>query len=134
MVKMNTAQSYILNCELYKIFMMKINELRSKVVGAEDIDAFHLENKALRAQLAVTEDARARTIYEITKSGTIQRMYVQAQNKAESQLRICQNMVHAKEKELTEALAELSKAKDLLANLEVPDYADPKDPIGTEKP
>ncbi|KAL2550128.1 hypothetical protein Fot_11658 [Forsythia ovata] len=43
-------------------------------------------------------------------------------------------MVHAKDKELTEALVELSKAKDLLANLGVPNYADPKGPIGTSEP
>ncbi|KAL2508392.1 hypothetical protein Fot_32039 [Forsythia ovata] len=110
---------------------MKIDELRSKVVGADDIDALRLENKALRAQLDVTKDVRARAIYDITKYRTIQMMCVQAQKKAESQLRVCQNMVHSKDKELTEALAELSKEKDLLANLGVPDYADPKDPAGT---
>ncbi|KAL2508422.1 hypothetical protein Fot_32069 [Forsythia ovata] len=117
MAEMNTARSHVLNCELYKIFTMKIDELHFKVVGAEDIDALRLENNALRAQLAITKDVRARAIYDITKYGTIQRMCVQAQKKAESQLRVCQNMVHAKDKELTEALAELSKANDLLANL-----------------
>ncbi|KAL2489031.1 hypothetical protein Fot_42323 [Forsythia ovata] len=37
-------------------------------------------------------------------------------------------MVYSKDKELTEALTELSKAKDLLASLGVPGYVDPNDP------
>ncbi|KAL2553462.1 hypothetical protein Fot_07081 [Forsythia ovata] len=52
---------------------------------------------------------------------------VQAQRKVESQLRASQNMIYAKDKELTEALAKLSRAKDLLANLGVSGYVDPKD-------
>ncbi|KAL2548936.1 hypothetical protein Fot_10466 [Forsythia ovata] len=131
MAEMNIARSHVHNCELYMIFAMKIDKLHSKVVGTEDIDALRLENKTLFVQLVVTKDESALAIYDITKSGTLQRMCVQAQKKAESQLRVCQNMVHAKDKELTVALAELSKAKDLLANLGVPDYADPKDPTGT---
>ncbi|KAL2538708.1 hypothetical protein Fot_20099 [Forsythia ovata] len=75
--------------------------------------------------LVVAEDAMTRAVYDVTKSGTIQMMCAQAQKKSQSQLRSCQNMVHAKDKELTEALAELSKAKDLLVNLGVPGYADP---------
>ncbi|KAL2538191.1 hypothetical protein Fot_19582 [Forsythia ovata] len=78
MAEMNTTRSHVLNCELYKIFAMKIDELHSKVEGAKDIDALHLENKALRAQLLVIEDVRARAIYDITKSGTIQSICVQA--------------------------------------------------------
>ncbi|KAL2494141.1 hypothetical protein Fot_37898 [Forsythia ovata] len=131
MVEMNTARSHVLNCELFNIFAMKIDKLRSKIVDAEDIDALRLENKALHAQLAVIEDARAQVINNITKSRIIQMMCVQAQKKAESQLRVCQNMIHTKDKELTEVLAELSKVKDLLANLGIPDYADHKDPART---
>ncbi|KAL2488723.1 hypothetical protein Fot_42015 [Forsythia ovata] len=82
-------------------------------------------------ELAASEDARARATYGVTKSRTIQRTCAQAQRKAESQLRACQNMVHAKDKELTEALAKLSKARDLLASLGIPGYADPKDPAET---
>ncbi|KAL2538677.1 hypothetical protein Fot_20068 [Forsythia ovata] len=110
---------------------MKVDELHSKVVGAKDIDALFSKNKALCVQLTVAEDPRARAVYDVTKSGMIQMMCAQSQKKAESQLRSCQNMVHVKDKELTEALAELSKAKDLLANLGVPGYVDPKDPAGT---
>ncbi|KAL2508676.1 hypothetical protein Fot_32323 [Forsythia ovata] len=110
---------------------MKVDELRSKVVGVEDIDALRSENKAIRAYLAITEDARARAVYDVTKSGMVQRMCAQAHKNAKSQLRACQNMVHGKDKEMTGALVELSKAKDLLANLGVPSYADPKDPART---
>ncbi|KAL2514890.1 hypothetical protein Fot_28861 [Forsythia ovata] len=87
--------------------------------------------KDLREQLTFSENARARAIYDITKVKTIQRVCVQAQKKAESQLRSCQNMVNAKDKELTEALTKLSKAQCLLAKLGVPGYVDPKGPTGT---
>ncbi|KAL2529227.1 hypothetical protein Fot_21828 [Forsythia ovata] len=125
MAEMNTIRSHLLNCKLYKVLAMKVDELRSTVVGAEDIVALCLENQTLRSELAVSEDARARAIYNITKSGTIEKTCVQAQRKTELQLRACQNMVYAKDKELTEALEELSKGNDLLANLGVP--GDPKD-------
>ncbi|KAL2552295.1 Uncharacterized protein Fot_05914 [Forsythia ovata] len=78
------------------------------------------ENKDLREQLTFSEDARGRAIYDITKAKTIQRACVQAQKKAELQLRSCQNMVHANDKELTEALDELSRAQELLAKLGIP--------------
>ncbi|KAL2558881.1 hypothetical protein Fot_03620 [Forsythia ovata] len=102
---------------------MKVDEQRSTVVGTENIDAMRLENQTLRSELAVFEDAIARATYD--------KACAQAQRKAESQLRVCQNMGHAKDKELTEALAELSKANDMLASLGIPGYADPKDPVGT---
>ncbi|KAL2529857.1 hypothetical protein Fot_22458 [Forsythia ovata] len=94
----------------------------------------HLENQILRSELAISKNARARAIYDVAKSRTIQMACAQAQRKAESQLRACQNMVHAKDKELIEALAELSKSKGLLASLGVPGYVDPKDPAGTYEP
>ncbi|KAL2489326.1 Uncharacterized protein Fot_42618 [Forsythia ovata] len=131
LAEMYTSRSHVLNYVLYKVLAMKVNELRSTVREGEDIDALHSENKDLRAELAFSEEARARAIYDITKTGTIQRACVQAQRTAESQLRACQNMIHAKDKELTEALTELSRAKDLLANLGVPGYADPKGPTRT---
>ncbi|KAL2517170.1 hypothetical protein Adt_13417 [Abeliophyllum distichum] len=52
MVEMNTARSHVLNCKLYKVVAMKVDQLCSKVVGAEDIDALCLENKTLCARLA----------------------------------------------------------------------------------
>ncbi|KAL2520919.1 hypothetical protein Fot_24842 [Forsythia ovata] len=97
----------------------------------ENVYTLRSENKDLWEQLAFSEDARARAIYDITKVKTIQRACVQAQKKAESQLRSYQNMVHAKDKELTEMLNELSRAQDLLAKLGVPSYADPKGLTGT---
>ncbi|KAL2552657.1 hypothetical protein Fot_06276 [Forsythia ovata] len=45
MAKMNTARSHVLNCELYKDLAMKVDELRSIVVGTEDIDALRLRIK-----------------------------------------------------------------------------------------
>ncbi|KAL2500988.1 hypothetical protein Fot_34836 [Forsythia ovata] len=114
---MYTFRNHVLNCEMYQVLAMKVDELRSTVEGAEDIDAWSLENTALHAQLNFFEDAKVWAVYDITKAGTIQM-------KVESQLRVCQNIIHAKDKELTKALAELSRAKDLLANLEVPGYAD----------
>ncbi|KAL2545357.1 hypothetical protein Fot_14590 [Forsythia ovata] len=127
LAEMYTSRSHMLNCKLYKVLVMKVDKLRSTVGGGEDIDALRLENNDIPEQLAFSEDARARAIYDITKAGTIQRACVQAQMMAESQLRACQNMIRAKYKELTEALTELLKAKDLLANLGVPGYANLKE-------
>ncbi|KAL2559294.1 hypothetical protein Fot_04033 [Forsythia ovata] len=98
LAKMYTSQSYVLNFELYKVLVMKVDELRSTVGRDEDVDVLCLENRDLREQLAFSEDARARAIYDITKAKTIQMACVQAQRKAELQLRSCQNMIHAKDK------------------------------------
>ncbi|KAL2501695.1 Uncharacterized protein Fot_35543 [Forsythia ovata] len=109
------------------VFAMKVDELCSTVVGAEDIDALHSKNKALHARLAIVEDARAQAVFKITKSETTQKVCAQASKKAELQLKVFEDMFHAKHKELTKALAELLKANGLLANLGVLGYADPKD-------
>ncbi|KAL2538811.1 hypothetical protein Fot_20202 [Forsythia ovata] len=93
------------------------DENLSTIVDAEDIKALRSENKFLRARLAIVEDTRAQAVFKVTKSEMIQRMCAQAQKKAELKLKVCEDMVHAKHKQLIEALAELSKAKDLLANL-----------------
>ncbi|KAL2538386.1 Uncharacterized protein Fot_19777 [Forsythia ovata] len=110
---------------------MKVDKLCSTVEGDEDVDALCSENKDIREQLTFSEDARARAIYDITRAKKIQRTCVQAQKKTESQLRSCQSMIHAKDKELTEVLIELSKAQGMLAKLGVPGYADPEGPTGT---
>ncbi|KAL2553190.1 hypothetical protein Fot_06809 [Forsythia ovata] len=89
LAEMYISQSHLLNCELYQVLAMKVDEIRSTVGRDEDIDALHLENKDLREQLAFSEDARVRAIYDITKAGTIQMACVQAQRTAESQLRAC---------------------------------------------
>ncbi|KAL2559153.1 hypothetical protein Fot_03892 [Forsythia ovata] len=131
LAEMYTSRSQVLNCELYTVLSIKVDELRSTVGGDEDIDVLCLENKDLREQLTFSENARTHAIYDITKAGTIQMTCVQVQRTAESQLRDCQNMIHAKDKELTNALAELSKSKGLLVNLGVAGYTNHKGPIGT---
>ncbi|KAL2558903.1 hypothetical protein Fot_03642 [Forsythia ovata] len=98
MAEMNTVLSHILNCELYKVFAMKVDKLCLTVVGVEDIDALRSKNKALRARLPIVEDARAQAVFIVTKSKTIQMVYAQAQKKVELQLKVCEDML----KELAE--------------------------------
>ncbi|KAL2538247.1 hypothetical protein Fot_19638 [Forsythia ovata] len=125
LAEMYTSRSHILNCELYKILEMKVDELRSVIGEDEDVEAMRAKNKDLRARLAFSEDARARATYDVTKARTIHKACVDAQKKAESQLKSCQSMIRAKDKELTEALSELAKAQGLLAKLRAPSYAEP---------
>ncbi|KAL2520673.1 hypothetical protein Fot_24596 [Forsythia ovata] len=105
MAEVNTVRSHVLKCEVYKMLAMKVDKLCLMVVGAGDIDALRLENKALCARLAILEDDRAQAMFKVTKARTIQKMCAQAQKKAELQLKVCEEMVHAQHKELTEALA-----------------------------
>ncbi|KAL2478894.1 hypothetical protein Fot_47908 [Forsythia ovata] len=98
MVEMNTVQSHVLNYEVYKMLTMKVDELRSTVVGAEDIDALSSENKVLHARLEIIEDARAQAVFQLTKSQTIQRMCADAQRKAELKLKVFEDMAYAKHK------------------------------------
>ncbi|KAL2488875.1 hypothetical protein Fot_42167 [Forsythia ovata] len=58
LAEMNTYRSHVLNCELYKVLVMKIDELHSTVVGAKDIDELRTKNKILRSKLAVSEYVR----------------------------------------------------------------------------
>ncbi|KAL2552462.1 hypothetical protein Fot_06081 [Forsythia ovata] len=104
---------------------MKVDELHSAIEEDEDVEAILAKNKHLRARLSFSEDARTRATYDVTKAQTIQKACVDAQKKAESQLKSCQSMIHAKDKELTEALRELAKAKSLLAKLGAPGYVEP---------
>ncbi|KAL2545033.1 Uncharacterized protein Fot_14266 [Forsythia ovata] len=83
LAEMYTSRSHVLNCDLYKVLAMKVDELRSTVGGDEDVNALHSENKDLRERLAFSEDARARAIYDVTKAKRIQSVCVQAQKKAE---------------------------------------------------
>ncbi|KAL2488745.1 hypothetical protein Fot_42037 [Forsythia ovata] len=76
--------------------------------------------------LQFPEDARANVKNKIAMVETIQKFPVKAQEQAELKLKVCKDMAHAKHKELTEALAELLKAKELLAKLGVFGYADHK--------
>ncbi|KAL2501524.1 hypothetical protein Fot_35372 [Forsythia ovata] len=59
LAEMSTSRSHVLNYELYKVLAMKIDELRSTVVGAEDIDELRSKNKIFHLRLAVFEDAKA---------------------------------------------------------------------------
>ncbi|KAL2528476.1 hypothetical protein Fot_21077 [Forsythia ovata] len=103
---------------------MKIDELHSTVIGAEDIEELRSDNKVLRSELVVFEDARAKAEYRISMAETIQKLSVQARKQAELKLKVCEDMAYAKHKELTDALAELPKTKELLAQLGVSGYAD----------
>ncbi|KAL2456897.1 hypothetical protein Fot_56620 [Forsythia ovata] len=59
MAEMNTTRSHVLNCKLYKVLVMKVDEQRSTVVGAEDIDEMRLENQTLQLELTAFEDTKA---------------------------------------------------------------------------
>ncbi|KAL2553965.1 hypothetical protein Fot_07584 [Forsythia ovata] len=124
LAKMYTSRSHVLNCELYKILEMKVDEIQSALGEDENAEAMRAEIKRLRARLAFLEDARSRATYDVTKAQTIQKACIVAQKKAESQLKSCQNMIQAKDRELTEVLNELAKAKSLLAKLGVPGYTE----------
>ncbi|KAL2545983.1 hypothetical protein Fot_15216 [Forsythia ovata] len=109
LAKMYSSCSHVLNCELYELLEMKIDKLCSTARRDEDVEALRAENKDLRKQLVFSEEARARTTYGVVKARTIQRACVDAQKTAESQLKSCQDMIYAKDKELNKALTELSK-------------------------
>ncbi|KAL2538839.1 hypothetical protein Fot_20230 [Forsythia ovata] len=128
LAEMYTFRSHVLNCELYKVLEMKVDELRSVTWGDEDVEALRAENKDLRGLCAFSEDTRSRATYDVMKARTTQKACVDAQKTVESQLKFCQNMIYAKDKELTEALNELAKAQGLLAKLGVPGYAEPQGP------
>ncbi|KAL2529734.1 hypothetical protein Fot_22335 [Forsythia ovata] len=133
MAEMNTTRSHVLNCEVYKMLAMKLDELRSTVVGIEDIDALCSKNKVIRARLAIVEDARAQAVFQLTKSQTIEMMCADAQRKGELKLKVFKDMTYAKHKELTEVLIELSKANELLAKLGVPSHADSRGSVETHE-
>ncbi|KAL2487581.1 Uncharacterized protein Fot_40873 [Forsythia ovata] len=124
LAEMYTSRSHVLNCELYKMLEMKVDEIHSVIGEDEDAEAMRAENKRLRARLAFSEDARTRATYDVTKAQTIQKACVVTRKKAESQLKSCQSMIQAKDKELTEVLNGLTKAKGLIAKLRAPCYAE----------
>ncbi|KAL2520821.1 hypothetical protein Fot_24744 [Forsythia ovata] len=99
-----------------------VDEIHSALGEDEYAEAVRTEIKRLQARLAFSEDARARATYDVTKAQTIQKACIVAQKKVESQLKSCQSMIQAKDRELTEVLSELAKAKGLLAKLGVPGY------------
>ncbi|KAL2488474.1 hypothetical protein Fot_41766 [Forsythia ovata] len=127
---MYTSRSHVLNCELYKLLEIRIDEIRSTAGEDEDVEVLRAENKDLRKQLAFSEDVRACTTYDVVKARTIQRACVDAQKTTESQLKSCQDMIYAKYKELNKALTELSKAQALLARFEASGCAYLEGPSG----
>ncbi|KAL2550515.1 hypothetical protein Fot_12045 [Forsythia ovata] len=124
LAEMYTSRSHVLNCELYKILEMKVDEIQSALGEDENVEVMRAEIKRLKARLVFSEDARSRATYDVTKAQTIQKACIVAQKKAESQLKSCQNMIQAKDRELTEVLNELAKAKSLLAKLGVLGYTE----------
>ncbi|KAL2494966.1 hypothetical protein Fot_38723 [Forsythia ovata] len=95
LAEMYTSRSHVLNCELYKMLEMKIDEIHSVLGEDEDAEVMRAEIKRLRARLAFSEDARTHATYDVTKAQTIQKACVVAQKKAESQLKSCQSMIQA---------------------------------------
>ncbi|KAL2520675.1 hypothetical protein Fot_24598 [Forsythia ovata] len=124
LAEMYTYRSHVLNCELYKMLEMRVVEIQSALGEDENAEAMRAEIKRLRARLVFLEDAQSHATYYVTKAQTIQKACIVAQKKAESQLKSCQNMIQAKDRELTEVLNELAKAKGLLEKLGVPGYTE----------
>ncbi|KAL2495298.1 hypothetical protein Fot_39055 [Forsythia ovata] len=110
---------------------MKVDELNSTIEGAEDIDELCAENKMLCSRLTISENARTKDEYIISMAETIQKLFVKAQKQAELKLKVCKDMAHVTHKELTGALEELSKPKELLAKLGVSGHADPEGSVET---
>ncbi|KAL2462281.1 hypothetical protein Adt_45701 [Abeliophyllum distichum] len=68
LVELHTSWGHMLNCELYKVLAMKIEELRSMAGRGEDVDALCSENKDLQNRLAFSDDVRTRAVYDVTKA------------------------------------------------------------------
>ncbi|KAL2501462.1 hypothetical protein Fot_35310 [Forsythia ovata] len=98
LAEMYTSRSHVLNCELYKILEMRVDEIQSALREDENAEAMRAEIKRLRARLAFSEDAWSRATYDAMKAQTIQKACIVAQKKAESQLKSCQNMIQAKDR------------------------------------
>ncbi|KAL2497293.1 hypothetical protein Adt_22843 [Abeliophyllum distichum] len=47
LAELHTSWSHVLNCEVYKMLSMKIEELHSTVERSEDVEALRAENKDL---------------------------------------------------------------------------------------
>ncbi|KAL2509192.1 hypothetical protein Fot_32839 [Forsythia ovata] len=84
LAEMFTSRSHVLNCELYKMLEMKVDEIHSVLGEDEDVKTMRAEIKRLRARLVFSEDARTRATYDVTKAQTIQKTCIVAQKKVES--------------------------------------------------
>ncbi|KAL2546510.1 hypothetical protein Fot_15743 [Forsythia ovata] len=71
LAELYTSRSHVLNCEVYKILEMKVDEIHSVLGEDEDAEAMLVEIKRLRARLAFSEDARTRATYDVAKAQTI---------------------------------------------------------------
>ncbi|KAL2488102.1 hypothetical protein Fot_41394 [Forsythia ovata] len=49
LAEMYTSRSHVLNCELYKMLEMKVDEIHSVIGEDEDAEAMRAKNKRLRA-------------------------------------------------------------------------------------
>ncbi|KAL2494455.1 hypothetical protein Fot_38212 [Forsythia ovata] len=103
LAKMYTSRSHVLNCELYKMLEIKVDEIHSTLGEDEDAETMRAEIKRLQARLAFFEDVQTCATYDVTKAQTIQKACIVAQKKAESQLKSCQSIIQAKDRELTES-------------------------------
>ncbi|KAL2488580.1 hypothetical protein Fot_41872 [Forsythia ovata] len=131
LVEMYTFRSHVLNYELYKVLAIKVDELHSTIEGAKDIYALRAENKMICSRLAISEDAREKAEYMISMAEIIQKLSIKSRKQAELKLMVFEDMAHAKHKELTGALAELSKAKEFLAKLGVSSHVDLEGSVAT---
>ncbi|KAL2557351.1 hypothetical protein Fot_02090 [Forsythia ovata] len=78
LAEMYTSRSHVLNCELYKMLEMKVDEIQFVLGEDENAEAMRAEIKRLRARLAFSEDARTRATYDVTKAQTIQKACIVA--------------------------------------------------------
>ncbi|KAL2520807.1 hypothetical protein Fot_24730 [Forsythia ovata] len=67
LAEMYTLRSHVLNCELYKMLEMKVNEIHSVFGEDEDAEAMRAEIKRLRARLAKDKEL-AEVLNELTKT------------------------------------------------------------------
>ncbi|KAL2528866.1 hypothetical protein Fot_21467 [Forsythia ovata] len=73
LAEMYTSLSHVLNCELYKMLEMKVDEIQSVLGEDKNAEAMRAEIKRLRARLAFSEDVRSRATYDVTKAQTFRR-------------------------------------------------------------
>ncbi|KAL2552538.1 Uncharacterized protein Fot_06157 [Forsythia ovata] len=61
MTEISTARSHVLNCKLYKVLAMKVDELCSTAKDSKDIDELCSENKILCSRLAIFQGCQGTT-------------------------------------------------------------------------
>ncbi|KAL2514011.1 hypothetical protein Fot_27982 [Forsythia ovata] len=68
LAEMYTSRSHVLNCDLYKMLEMKVNEIQSTLGEDKNAEAMRAEIKRLRARLTFSEDAQSHATYDVTKA------------------------------------------------------------------